>query len=70
MNKQYKPSEKAENINRFIKQVFGKDREETIRNGQCVFCDNPKLDFNGSVEEKEYTISGICATCQRKTYKI
>lgn len=62
------PSEKSPQINRAINEIFGFDREETIRQSRCVpppiGCGQVVNGFKDAISEKEYSISGLCQTCQ------
>jgi len=66
-----KPSRKSPEINRLINSILGVDREKTIRENACVFCQksiNPDTDFKDEISRREFTISGICQGCQDKTF--
>lgn len=62
------PTPKSQGINNLIKGLMGKDREETIRNGLCMTCDNEAKEFKDQLSRKEYTISGMCQECQDKVF--
>jgi hypothetical protein len=63
------PTKKSQGIEDFIKQVMGKDRQETIRNGKCMTCDVDEVGgFKDELSAKEYTISGMCQACQDKAF--
>tara|TARA_R110002020_G_scaffold195094_1_gene396067 strand:- start:434 stop:685 length:252 start_codon:yes stop_codon:yes gene_type:complete len=45
----------------------GKDRYEVVRNGECMTCDsqgNVSSSFSDDLSRKEYSISGMCQSCQ------
>lgn len=48
--------------------VFGRSRTIAIANGFCVACGGPAKEFSDELSKKEYGISGMCQTCQDKTY--
>lgn len=65
------PQHKSFKINEAINMLFGIDREKSIQNNKCVFCGkivDPDTEFKDELSRKEFTISGICDTCQRKTF--
>ncbi len=47
----------------------GRTKEESLHTGKCVTCDEPDLNFVDALSSKEYTISGMCQTCQDKVFK-
>ena len=57
-------SPKSDGINQLIKQVTGKDREQTILESKCMTCDDPDTRFRDGLSVREYTISGMCQRCQ------
>lgn len=61
-----KPTVKSVNINKFIREGLGIDREGNIRDNTCVFCGEKVTEesFRDELSLKEYRISGICQTCQ------
>lgn len=38
--------------------------DDVCNAGECVDCKAPNLNFRTMLEAKEYTISGLCQTCQ------
>ncbi len=58
------PEDKAPSIDKLLTDISGKDRPTVIRNNQCVFCENPDLNFRDDVSRHEYRISGQCQRCQ------
>lgn len=65
-----KPSFKTPAMDRFLTDLFGVDRKSVIEANQCVFCDEPDLNFRNPKSAKEYTISGMCQKCQDKTFGV
>ena len=63
-----KPSEKSDGMVQFIdhmaKANFGRSRTSCVQNDLCVSCDEPAVSFRDELSRKEYTISGLCQTCQ------
>ena len=43
---------------------FKNTRSESLKKKICVMCSNPNLNFKDKLSKKEYTISGLCQTCQ------
>ena len=66
--KTMQPSYKTPEMDAGIKEVFGIDRKAIIKSNHCSFCDSPDLDFRDALSRKEYSISGICQTCQDKVF--
>jgi hypothetical protein len=62
------PSPKNENIDKALSQLFGIDRKTTIHQNTClpapVGCGQPATEFRDTISEREYSISGLCQTCQ------
>jgi len=66
----YEPKKRPVEIDAFLSMFTGKNREDTIRSGQCMCCNNPDTNFKDELSKKEYVISGMCQTCQDKTFHI
>jgi hypothetical protein len=50
---------------------FG-DEVDAVEQGKCSFCKrkvNPKKGFRDEISLREFRISGICQSCQDKTFK-
>lgn len=60
------PSWKAPETEKFLEEQFG--RTTAIQGDRCipppVGCGQPIAPFYGPINEKEYTISGLCQACQ------
>ena len=71
-----KPSEKAPGMTKFLDtmtgEVFGRSREESIKNDICVPCGAkaPPESFRDDLSRKEYTISGLCQACQDSVFGV
>lgn len=63
------PSEKSPRIENVIRKTFSVDRLKSIRNDTCVFCGNPALTFKDELSKKEFSISGICQSCQDEVFE-
>jgi hypothetical protein len=63
-----KPSEKSPDINRFVNQTFGIDRETSITNDVCVMCGQNADQFRDALSRKEFSISGLCQKCQDSVF--
>ena len=62
-----KPTNKAPAIDALLSGLFGVDRTSTISDGNCVACDstgNNATSFRDDISKKEYSISGMCQSCQ------
>ena len=61
-----KPSEKSSGIEIFLEEMFG--RTTAVENMKCVTCSEPADGFRDEVSLKEYTISGMCQSCQDSVF--
>ena len=43
---------------------FMPEMADRIINGDCSFCAEPLTPFKDALSKKEYSISGMCQTCQ------
>ena len=58
------PSTKAPQIDLALSMLMGKSREIQIASAQCMTCSRDATDFTDDLSRKEYTISGMCQTCE------
>lgn len=69
------PTKKTEEIEEFLKETFGFDRRDRIRQGVCapppIGCgrENVGDEFRDEVSRREYAISGLCQKCQDDVFK-
>lgn len=69
-----KPTDKAPEINSILDQILGQinpntnGRERSIQNDICALCSNSAKEFRDDLSKKEYTISGMCQSCQDEFY--
>ena len=67
-----KPSNKSEPINNLLeditKLVFGVSRLTSIKQDTCVTCQEDASTFKDDLSRKEFTISGMCQTCQDSVF--
>lgn len=63
------PAYKDSSIDDFLKQTFGVDRKEAITNNVCSLCKKPADKFRDALSQKEFSISGLCQSCQDKVFK-
>jgi hypothetical protein len=61
-------TKKHPQVDAFIKNLFGKDRQQMIENNLCMMCNNSATEFRDELSEKEYSISGMCQGCQDKVF--
>lgn len=60
-------TEKSKPIEDLMESIAGRKREE----GHCVFENDGKehsLEFRTDLDRREYSISGMCQTCQDATF--
>ena len=59
------PTKKSEAIEHLLRALNGGvDRRTVIDADLCAFCAQPATEFTDELSRKEYTISGMCQTCQ------
>ena len=58
------PSRKSAQIDLAISMLAGKSREIQIASELCMTCSGDATAFKDDISRKEYTISGMCQTCQ------
>lgn len=61
-------SKKHPEVDEFLRDLFGKDRRMMIENNLCMMCDNAAFAFRDDLSRKEYSISGLCQSCQDKAF--
>ena len=64
-----KATEKATGIEALLTAITGRNRADSIKNEVCNWCDKPVVEFKDAISAKEYAISGMCQTCQDKTFR-
>jgi len=66
------PSRKSPEMDKFLDDVcqvsFGRKRHDSIVEDICVCCGNTATIFKDELSRREYSISGMCQTCQDKTF--
>ena len=63
-----KPTDKSPQIDTLLTTVFGVHRKESIYTGNCVMCEQLATKFRDSISKREFSISGMCQTCQDKIF--
>jgi len=48
--------------------LFGVGRKESIAQDTCVSCKEDASTFNDALSRKEFTISGLCQSCQDSVF--
>ena len=68
-----KPMKRAKELQVFvddlIRSVTGKSNSESIKADLCVFCGKEAKTFRDDLSLKEYTISGLCQSCQDDVFR-
>ena len=70
------PTYKAPQIDALLSEIIfnGKDRATCVREGTCVTCDEAQgliaTSFRDDVSRKEYSISGMCQSCQDDVFGV
>jgi hypothetical protein len=66
-----KPTNKSEQLEAAIMELMEIDRLMIIALGECMVCDATGIrreSFTSEVSAKEYTIGGLCQTCQNDVF--
>ena len=68
------PSKKSDQMNQFlenlsIKMFKGVSRATSIAQNVCVCCKGDASTFTDELSIKEFTISGMCQTCQDEVFE-
>ncbi len=59
-----KPSPKSPSLEQYLNSLTGVSRVGAITEESCVSCHEKANSFRDDLSRKEYTISGLCQTCQ------
>tara|TARA_R100000963_G_scaffold29030_1_gene20149 strand:- start:506 stop:727 length:222 start_codon:yes stop_codon:yes gene_type:complete len=67
------PSKKSDEMNAFLEQFSkamfgGVSRAASIARNTCTTCKGDASTFTDELSEKEFTISGMCQTCQNEMF--
>ena len=62
------PSTKSPAMEAALTRIFGQDRRQSIKNEVCMCCGQPFDGFRDELSRKEASISGLCQSCQDKTF--
>lgn len=67
-----KPSKKSPEMEKFLdestQKMWGRTRTDSIKQDICVFCGGKASTFRDALSKKEFTISGLCQSCQDSTF--
>ena len=58
------PSLKSIEVDQVLDKIFGRSRTKSIKDAICIKCEDTNLSFKDEVSAIEYSISGLCQTCQ------
>jgi hypothetical protein len=68
------PTVKDPAIETVLRNLSGSSRPTAIRNNECVWCkvkfEDVDTHFRDALSKKEYNISGMCQSCQDKTFGV
>jgi len=71
MDNKIEKAEKNEAIEGMLERlsgIIGSPRSVAFEQGICVLCGGEAKEFNDSVSEREYALSGMCQCCQDKMF--
>ena len=66
--KNMKTAEMENYLDDIANELFGRGRKVAMDNQMCVVCGNDANYLNDELSRREYSISGMCQTCQDKTF--
>lgn len=55
-------------LDKVTTQAFGRTVDDSIEKRICTFCGGTADTFRDYLSEKEYSISGMCQTCQDEMF--
>jgi len=61
-------SKKSPLIDALLNELLSQNRMDAIESDVCVGCGREALLFKDAISKKEYSISGLCQTCQDKIF--
>ena len=64
----YEATDVAVKLEDMAQALFGRGRKVAMDNLLCVMCGGDANYFADELSRKEYGISGMCQTCQDKTF--
>lgn len=64
----YKDRTLSETLDAISTMLFGRNRAVCIQADKCVACGEDAKEFKDGLSYREYTISGLCQSCQDKTF--
>ena len=64
-----KSPEMRSRLDKVSEVLFGRKTTESIQSDICVCCGNPATTFSSDLSRKEFSISGLCQTCQDEFFK-
>lgn len=59
---------KHQGIEQMLSNLTGVSRVGAVAEASCVTCSGEASEFRDSLSQKEYTISGMCQTCQDSVF--
>jgi len=66
------PTKKSEDIENFLTSLTGQDRRKVIQADRCmnspIGCGKVVTPFKDHASAREYTISGLCQSCQDRIF--
>ena len=63
-------TKKDPSIDDMLTSVFGIDRVGSISDNKCVSCKKDAAEFTDALSQKEYSISGLCQSCQDQVFGV
>ena len=63
------PTFKATEVDAVLSKIFGRSRTKSIKDAICIKCEDTDLSFKDELSVKEYSISGLCQSCQDSIFE-
>jgi len=63
-----KPSPKSPSLEQYLNSLTGVSRVGAITEESCVSCHEMAKSFRDDLSRKEFSISGLCQTCQDEVF--
>ena len=63
------PSLKSIEVDQILDKIFGRSRTKSIKDATCIKCEDTDLSFKDEQSTKEFSISGLCQSCQDEVFE-
>lgn len=63
------PTRKNPDIRKLQSEIMGRSVKGAIIRDRCVSCQGPATEFRNLRSQREFTISGLCQSCQDEVFQ-